>query len=200
MTPRTINETGHSHAHAPSPALSNAKAALTDLLEAGIPVPEFRDALARAATAVTVVTTDGPAGRAGVTCSAVASVCDTPPTVLVCVNRRSYVNGVIKLNDVLCVNWLSSQQSTVSDMFAGVGQIPMPERFVRGPWETLATGAPYSADATIALDCRVVDAMEVGTHSIFLARVVATKTHVEEHRDPLVYCRRSYATTRPTAH
>jgi flavin reductase (NADH)/flavin reductase/chlorophenol-4-monooxygenase component 1 len=76
----------------------------------GITVPEFRNALARAVTAVTVVTTDGPGGLAGVTCSAVASVCDTPPTVLVCMNRRSYVNGVIKANDVLCVNWLSAHQ------------------------------------------------------------------------------------------
>ncbi|MBO9651324.1 MAG: flavin reductase [Variovorax sp.] len=179
---------------------SKAPQALGDLLEPGISVVEFRDALARAVTAVTVVTTDGPGGLAGVTCSAVASVCDTPPTVLVCMNRRSYVNGVIKQNDVLCVNWLSSQQSAVSDMFAGVGKLSMPERFGSGRWHTLATGAPYSADATIALDCRVVEAMEVGTHSVFLARVLATKTHEEEHRDPLVYCRRSYATTRPTAH
>ena len=166
----------------------------------GITVPEFRNALACAVTAVTVVTTDGPGGLAGVTCSAVASVCDTPPTVLVCMNRRSYVNGVIKANDVLCVNWLSAHQHTISDLFAGVGAVPMRERFEQGGWRTLATGAPYSEEATIALDCRVVGAMEIGTHSIFLARVLATKAHTEEHRDPLVYCRRSYATTRPAAH
>lgn len=168
--------------------------------DTGISVPEFRDALARAVTAVTVVTTDGPGGMAGVTCSAVASVCDTPPTVLVCMNRRSYVNGVIKTNDVLCVNWLSSQQRGTSDLFAGVGAVPMKDRFEQGNWRTLSTGAPYSEDAMIALDCRVVSAMEVGTHSVFLARVLATKAHVEEHRDPLVYCKRTYATTQPTAH
>jgi flavin reductase (NADH)/flavin reductase/chlorophenol-4-monooxygenase component 1 len=166
---------------------------------AGISVPEFRDALARAVTAVTVVTTDGPGGMAGVTCSAVASVCDTPPTVLVCMNRRSYVNGVIKTNDVLCVNWLSAQQRNTSDLFAGVGAVPMKDRFEQGNWRTLSTGAPYSEDAMIALDCRVVSAMEVGTHSVFLARVLATKAHVEEHRAPLVYCKRSYGTTQPNA-
>ncbi|WP_395344975.1 flavin reductase [Variovorax sp. UC122_21] len=179
---------------------TGAPDALDDLLEPGISVAEFRDALARAVTAVTVVTTDGPGGMAGVTCSAVASVCDTPPTVLVCMNRRSYVNSVIKQNDVLCVNWLSSQQRSTSDMFAGVGKLSMPERFGSGRWHTLATGSPCSEDATIALDCRVIESMEVGTHSVFLARVLASKTHEEEHREPLVYCRRSYATTRPTAH
>jgi flavin reductase (NADH)/flavin reductase/chlorophenol-4-monooxygenase component 1 len=166
---------------------------------AGISVPEFRDALARAVTAVTIVTTDGPGGLAGVTCSAVASVCDTPPTVLVCMNRRSYANGVIKANDVLCVNWLSSHQRGTSDLFAGVGAVPMKDRFDQGNWRTLSTGAPYSEDALIALDCRVVGAMEVGTHSVFLARVLATRAHEEAHREPLVYCQRTYATTQPTA-
>ncbi|MDB5826577.1 MAG: Flavin reductase-like, FMN-binding protein [Variovorax sp.] len=166
----------------------------------GIDVAEFRNALARAVTAVTVVTTDGVGGLAGVTCSAVASVCDTPPTLLVCMNRRSYVNAVIKANDVLCVNWLSASQHAVSDLFAGVGAVPMIERFRTDEWHTLATGAPYNREATIALDCRVVSAQEIGTHSIFLARVLATKVHNEEHRDPLVYCKRSYATTRPAVH
>src|SRR5262245_33886561 len=106
MTTQTMNEARPSLVQ--STIEPNAPAVLGDLLEAGISVSEFRDALARAVTAVTVVTTDGPGGLAGVTCSAVASVCDTPPTVLVCMNRRSYVNGVIKQNDVLCVNWLSS--------------------------------------------------------------------------------------------
>jgi len=174
--------------------------AVETLAEGGISDIEFREALARAVTAVTVVTTAGPAGIAGVTCSAVASVCADPPTLLVCMNRRSYVNGVIKTNDVLCVNWLSARQRGTSDLFAGVGAVPMNERFERGGWSTLSTGAPYSEDALVALDCRVVSATEVGTHSIFIARVLATAAHPEEHRDPLVYCKRTYATTQPTAH
>jgi flavin reductase (DIM6/NTAB) family NADH-FMN oxidoreductase RutF len=166
----------------------------------GISDLEFREALAHAVTAVTVVTTDGPGGIAGVTCSAVASVCADPPTVLVCMNRRSYANGVIKTNDVLCVNWLSAGQHSTSDLFAGVGAVPMKERFGHGKWGTLSTGAPYSEDALVALDCRVISATEVGTHSIFIARVLASAAPTQEHRDPLVYCKRSYATTQPTAH
>lgn len=174
--------------------------AVARTFESSISDAEFREALAHAVTAVTIVTTDGPGGMAGVTCSAVASVCADPPTLLVCMNRRSYVNSVVKANDVLCVNWLSAHQRSTSDLFAGVGAVPMKERFEQGNWHTLATGAPYSEDALVALDCRVVSAMEVGTHSVFLARVLATTTHTAEHRDPLVYCKRSYATTQPTAH
>lgn len=40
----------------------------------------FRDAMAHVGAAVNIITTDGPAGRAGFTASAVCSVTDTPPT------------------------------------------------------------------------------------------------------------------------
>lgn len=170
---------------------------------AGAPMPsspieptQFRDALSRVATAVTIVATNGEHGLAGVTCSAVCSVCDTPATVLVCVNRRSYANGVIKRNGVLCVNWLGSAHSEISQLFAGVGDVPMSRRFASSQWGALATGAPHCKSAVVALDCRVAQAMEVGSHSIFLAEVVEVSA-TGASGDPLVYCRRSYATTRP---
>ena len=49
----------------------------------------YREAMARFGAAVSVVTTDGPAGRYGFTASAVCSVTDDPPTLLVCMNRGS---------------------------------------------------------------------------------------------------------------
>ncbi|WP_326540424.1 flavin reductase [Pseudorhodoferax sp.] len=155
---------------------------------------DFRHALAQAATPVTVITTDGPQGLAGVTCSAVCSVCDTPPTVLFCINRRSYANAVFKEHGVLCINWLAAAQAEVSQCFAGQGALPMPERFAAARWDRLLTGAPQCLDAVVALDCRVAQVSEVGSHSVFLAEVVAARC--APGTDPLVYCQRSYATTR----
>ncbi|GAB7542944.1 flavin reductase [Cupriavidus sp. 8B] len=163
----------------------------------GITAQAFRDALAKAVTPVTVIATDGVGGVAGVTCSAVCSVCDNPPTVLVCINRKSYANAIIKENGVLSVNWLQAEQSGLSQVFAGAGALPMPERFAAGDWSRLLTGAPCSKSAMVALDCCVADAYEVGTHSIFLAHVLAA-THAEAV-SPLVYCQRAYATTQPVA-
>jgi len=154
----------------------------------------FREALSNALTPVTIVATDGEHGLAGVTCSAVCSVCDTPPTIVVCINRKSFSNGVIKANGVLCVNWLRSDHAHVSQVFAGAGAVPMPQRFEAG-WGELATGAPHYRDAIVALDCRVVEAMEIGTHSVFLARVVATAK--ADDGAALGYVRRSYATAMP---
>ena len=57
---------------------------------------DFRDALARASTAVTVVATDGLFGKAGLTCSAVCSVCDNPSTILLCINRKSQAAAIIR--------------------------------------------------------------------------------------------------------
>ncbi|PVM08929.1 4-hydroxyphenylacetate 3-monooxygenase, partial [Salmonella enterica subsp. enterica serovar Anatum] len=44
----------------------------------------FRDAMASLAAAVNIVTTAGHAGRCGITATAVCSVTDTPPSVMVC--------------------------------------------------------------------------------------------------------------------
>ena len=52
-------------------------------------VEDFVAAMGLAATGVSVVTTDGPAGRFGLTVSAVSSVSAEPPLVLVCINRKS---------------------------------------------------------------------------------------------------------------
>ena len=58
----------------------------------------YREAMARLGAAVNVITTDGPGGRAGFTASAVTSVTDTPPTLLVCANRTNNSYPAMKAN------------------------------------------------------------------------------------------------------
>jgi flavin reductase (NADH)/flavin reductase/chlorophenol-4-monooxygenase component 1 len=158
---------------------------------------EFREALSRVASAVSVITTDGPHGLAGFTCSAVCSVTDDPPTVMVCVNRKSAANAVIKANGVLCVNSLGAEQVDLSNLFAGVGGVPMQQRFDGALWSVLATGAPYCRRSRVALDCRVVDVREIGTHSVLLAEVLST-IHATDDK-PLIFHSRTYATIRDMA-
>ena len=159
-----------------------------------VPAPEFRNALSRLATTVSVITTDGPAGIAGVTCSAVCALSDEPAMVLACIHGKSATNAAIKTNKVFCVNSLQAEQRELSQAFAGVGSFPMKERFMLADWDVLITGAPRCKHALVALDCEVADVRDVGTHSIFTARVLATKE--AEGRFPLLYQRRAYCTTR----
>ena len=49
--------------------------------------------MARLGAAVNIITTDGPGGKRGFTASAVCSVTDSPPTLLVCLNRSSDSNS-----------------------------------------------------------------------------------------------------------
>jgi flavin reductase (DIM6/NTAB) family NADH-FMN oxidoreductase RutF len=78
---------------------------------------QFPEALSRAAIAVTIVATDGPGGRAGVTYSAVSTVCNTPPPIRFCVNRGSAANSVITAIAGLSVNRLTAGRSDISPLF-----------------------------------------------------------------------------------
>ena len=158
---------------------------------------EFREALSRVASSVSIVSTDGAHGIAGFTCSAVCSVTDDPPTIMVCVNRKSAANAIIKANGVLCVSSLGAEQVELSQMFAGVGRVPMNERFAGPHWGVLATGSPYCTQSRVALDCRVADIREVGTHSVIFAEVLST-VHATDGQ-PLIYHSRNYATIRHVA-
>ena len=68
---------------------------------------QFRAAMANLSAAVNIVTTDGVSGKAGITVSAVCSVTDDPPTLLVCVNQRSYTHDIFRTNRRMAVNVLA---------------------------------------------------------------------------------------------
>jgi flavin reductase (NADH)/flavin reductase/chlorophenol-4-monooxygenase component 1 len=156
---------------------------------------EFRAALTNLTTAVSIIATNGGAGLAGLTCSAVCGVSDTPATMIACVGRRSAAHDVILGNGVFCISCLPAARSDLSQLFAGVGHVPMAERFAPGEWAVLSTGAPVARDALVAFDCRLVDVRTIGTHGVFIGTVVATTQNALA--EPLVFQRQQYATTRP---
>jgi flavin reductase (DIM6/NTAB) family NADH-FMN oxidoreductase RutF len=179
-----------------APKTSQTDAATRDQ---GAPVTadKFREALSRVASSVSIVSTNGVHGIAGFTCSAVCSVTDEPPTIMVCVNRKSAANAIIKANGVLCVSSLGVEQVALSQMFAGVGRVPMNERFSDSDWGVLTTGAPYCKTSRVALDCRVAEIREVGTHSVIFAEVLSAVQVTDAQ--PLIYHSRNYATVRHMA-
>jgi flavin reductase len=131
----------------------------------------FRAGMSRLGAAVNIVTTDGPAGKHGITASAVCSVTDSPPTVLVCVNRSSSAHDIIIGNGALCVNVLGQGHEQLAIRFGKPGIEPA-ERFAGEHWTTLITGSPLLKDATAGFDCRVIERHAVGTHSVIVAEVV----------------------------
>ncbi len=97
----------------------------------------FRDAMASLSAAVNVVTTAGEAGRCGITATAVCSVTDTPPSVMVCINANSAMNPVFQGNGKLCINVLNHEQEIMARHFAGMtggddGRAVCPQRLAAG--------------------------------------------------------------------
>ncbi len=79
----------------------------------------FRDAMASLSAAVNIITTEGDAGQCGITATAVCSVTDTPPSLMVCINANSAMNPVFQGNGKLCVNVLNHEQELMARHFAG---------------------------------------------------------------------------------
>lgn len=149
---------------------------------------DYRDAMARLAAAVNVITTDGPCGRAGFTATAVCSVTDDPPTLLVCLNRSASAHPAVIGNGNVCINTLASDQEVLSNLFGG--KTPMAERFAAANWSTWATGAPVLDDAVASFDCRISQISSVGTHDILYCEVLALRRRASA--DGLVYFDRHY--------
>lgn len=158
---------------------------------------QFFEGMSHAACTVNVVTTDGPAGRAGVTVSAMSSVsADTPrPSLLVCVHHKSPAAEAILENEVFCVNVLRDDQSYISDTFAGRIRTADNDKFSCAEWTAGSTGAPRVGNPLVAFDCSLMNSEQVGTHWVFFGAVA--DIHIARGGSPLIYANRAYGTSRP---
>ncbi|WP_052365599.1 flavin reductase [Halotalea alkalilenta] len=129
----------------------------------------FRDAMAQLGAAVNLVTSDGEMGRAGFTATAVCSVCDTPPTLLVCLNRAASAHPLVIGNGKLCVNVLAAGQVALAERFGG--RTPMSERFLEGRWRVLDNGTPALEGALVSFACRISRVIAEGSHDVLICPV-----------------------------
>jgi flavin reductase len=168
----------------------NTLASLTQPIEPVVDVPPqiFRDAMSRLGAAVNIITTDGPAGKAGFAATAVCSVTDTPPTLLVCLNRSASVFDAVTGNGRLCVNVLNGDQDRLSTLFGG--KTPVEERFAAADWSQGITGAPMLDGAMASFDCEITEMKDIGTHRVLFCTVKAIR--LGEAENVLVYFQRGY--------
>jgi flavin reductase len=151
---------------------------------------QFREAMSRLGAAVHVITTAGPGGKTGATATAACSVTDAPPTLLMCLNRKSQTNPVVIENGVFCVNTLGATEAEIADLFAGRTGVMGSDRFSKGEWTTLSTGSQVLTSAVVAFDCRIVEVRSVGSHNVFFGAVQAVR--LGPQGPALVYHERAY--------
>ncbi|MGX2968910.1 4-hydroxyphenylacetate 3-monooxygenase, reductase component [Ursidibacter sp. B-7004-1] len=152
---------------------------------------KFRDAMAHLSAAVHVVTSNGVAGKVGITVSSVSSVSDNPATVLFCVNQSSALHDIIKQNGKVCINVLNHQQQDIAKHFACMLESTMEERFEWDIWDNGWQNQPVLRDAISALQGEIIETHTVGTHSIFIVRLAEIEC---QPNHSLVYFSRQFKT------
>ena len=137
---------------------------------------DFRAAMARFPGAVTIVSVKADDERRGITATAVCSVTADPPSVLVCLNRKTGTCAAVAETGMFNVNLLAGDGGEVAMRFAGQGGVTGEDKFAAGTWGEDARGMPILRDSVVSLSCEVTERMEAGSHSVFIGRIVAIET------------------------
>lgn len=150
----------------------------------------FRDAMATLGAGVNVITTNGPAGKCGLTATAVVSITDSPPTMMVSINRNSATNETFKENTRMAVNILTAEQQLVAEYFGGMHPVSMEERFEKFEFAEGRGGLPILKNAIANLEGSIVATHEVGTHTLFIIEL--DNMQIKDDGDALIYFNRGF--------
>lgn len=153
--------------------------------EGGLDPAVFRRCLREVPGAVAVITTGAAGARTGLTATAVCSLSDTPPMLLVCVNGSASAHPVICDTRRFTVNILADRHLEVAGHFAGRHGMEGEDRFVDADWTQLAAGGSVLASAVASFDCVLEAEHHYGTHSIFIGRVQAAEAR--SGLSPMIY-------------
>jgi flavin reductase (DIM6/NTAB) family NADH-FMN oxidoreductase RutF len=155
-------------------------------VNSGPDADSFRAAMRRVVGGVTVITTRHDGRPWGLTVSAFTPVCMDPPTLLVCVNRRTVTASDITRDNRFAVNLLSQTQLYLSKLCSRAGE----DKFLDGyilPRSCLPERVtmPVLRDSIVTFDCRASDVRPVGSHLVVVATIEGVLA--PEGRGPLLY-------------
>jgi flavin reductase (DIM6/NTAB) family NADH-FMN oxidoreductase RutF len=136
----------------------------------------LRDVLRRTPTGVAVVTVDADGQRVGLTVATLVSLSLQPPLVGFAISRQAALHELLRESGRCGVSLLAVDQRDVAEHFArGVPPI--------GMWEGIAvraeSGAPLLEAALGWLVCAVRHHVATGTHTFFVAEVLAAEPGVD---------------------
>lgn len=148
----------------------------------------FKEAMSRWASGVTVVTSVLDGKWKGTTASSFTSVSAEPPLVLICLAKKIYTREVLSQSGVFAVNILSDEQLEIGKLFAGMYP-EIEDRFAGKECFTAETGSPIIPGVLAWVDCEIVSTYEEGDHTIFVGKVL--KCDVQD-ASPLLYHHRQW--------
>ena len=150
----------------------------------GIDHATFREAMARFPGAVTIITALHGTERRGITATAVCSVSADPPSLLVCVNRKTGTCAAIHESRSFNVSLLPDPASPLAMRFAGAEGVTGEDKFSEGQWIEDARGLPLLDEALIGFSCNVSEMVDAGSHTVFIGEIMEIRL---SEGAPLVY-------------
>lgn len=151
----------------------------------------FREAMSACAAGVHIITTNGQAGRYGITMTAVTSITDQPPTVMLCINNQARIVPLLEANGRLCINVLAANQQDAAEHFAGITRLTPEERFLHHIWAEGPTGQPQVTGALAHMHGDIVQHTTVGTHRVLFVEIGHISVH-DTDSPALTYFRRRF--------
>jgi flavin reductase (DIM6/NTAB) family NADH-FMN oxidoreductase RutF len=145
---------------------------------------------------VTVVTAMEGKQPRGITVSAFTSISLAPPLILVSISKDSSVYQALTVSKSFAVNFLSEDQASVSDRFAGRDGVA--DRFEGIEYATGVTGAPLIKGSRAIVECKVWKVHDGGDHSLLLGEVLRAQKLTS--KPPLVFYVHQYTTTKYVDH
>lgn len=146
---------------------------------------EYRRALRRFTSGLTVITVPDADRLHGMTASSFAAVSLQPPLILVSLEKGSHTRELVLAAGAFVVNILAEDQEHVARGFSQAGHKP----FAHTPHRVAANGGAILDDVLAWLECSVHRTVDAGDHDVVIGEVVAS-----DARDgsPLVYFNRAY--------
>ena len=149
--------------------------------------------MSRWASGVTVVGASHDGRRVGLVASSFTSVSADPPTVLVCIDKRSRSLSTIEAAGAFAVSVLASTQEESFRVFAGMaGDVADKFAVCGDAVRDGATGSPVLDSSLAWFDCRIVARHDGGTsHVVLLGEVVESGATTNKDAAPLLYFARA---------
>jgi flavin reductase (DIM6/NTAB) family NADH-FMN oxidoreductase RutF len=124
-----------------------------------------------------------------ITIAWIGSVCSDPPMLSISVRPERYSHDIIKTTGEFVVNVPSADQAKTTD-WCGVVSGRDTDKFSAAgltPAPAVKVGCPIVAECPLNIECRVKKNLPLGSHTLFLAQVVAVQVSagLVDHRGRL---------------
>ena len=116
-----------------------------------------------------------------ITIAWIGSVCSEPPMLSISVRPERYSHAIIKTTGEFVVNVPSLDQAKATD-WCGVVSGRDADKFAAAgltPAAGLKVGCPIVMECPLNIECRIRKSLELGSHTLFLAEVVAVRVSSE---------------------